>query len=143
MDIPKNYFDLILKEFKDVQELCTNAETPDDAVYYFSALHGVLNRVMNFCCIPILIFMHQVLQATHQAISNRQSMTIKPGVTSNGVTDEMWEALFSYIPLLISAFEKKDEDEIRRILEKFSNLSYATTGNGRYLQLRGRLKLDV
>lgn len=141
MDIPKKYFDLILNEFKEVEGLCNEAETLDDAIYYFSALHGILNRVMNFHCVPVLIFMHQVLQATHQAIAARQSAPVKPGITSNGVTDEMIEALFSNISLLISAFKKKDEDEIRRVLEKFTNLSYATTGNGRYLHLRGRLKL--
>lgn len=141
MDIPKNYFEMILNEFKDIQGLCENAETRDDALYYFSALFGVLNRVMNFFCDPVLIFMHQVLQATHRAVTERMAMPIKPGVSSNGVTDEMWQALFSYIPLLIDAFEKEDEDEIRRVLQKFINLSYATTGNGRYLQLRGKLHL--
>lgn len=132
---------MILNEFKDIQGLCENAETRDDALYYFSALFGVLNRVMNFFCDPVLIFMHQVLQATHRAVTERMAMPIKPGVSSNGVTDEMWQALFSYIPLLIDAFEKEDEDEIRRVLQKFINLSYATTGNGRYLQLRGKLHL--
>jgi len=141
MDLPKNYFDLILNEFKEVQGLCGKAETRDDALYYFSALYGVLNRVMNFSCDPVLIFMHQVLQATHKAVAERMAIPIKPGTTSNGVTDEMWQALFSYIPLLIDAFEKKDENEIRQVLQKFANLSYATTGNGRYLQLRGRLNL--
>lgn len=141
MNISKNYFKLILDEFKDVQDLCQKAETMDDALYYFSAFHGVLNRVMNFSCDPVLIFMHQVLQETHAALKNRLEMPVKPGITLNGVTDEMFQALFSYISLLTDAFEKKDEDEIRRVLQKFANLGYATTGNGRYLQLRGRLKL--
>lgn len=141
MDIPQNFFELTLNEFKDVQGLCEKAETPDDALYYFSAFHGVLNRVMNFYFDPILVFMHQVLQATHKAVSDRMAMPVKPGITSNGVTEEMWQALFLYNRLLIDAFEKKDEDEIRLVLQKFANLSYATTGNGRYLQLRGKLSL--
>lgn len=141
MDIPENYFEIILNEFKNIQGLCECAETPDDAIYYFSALYGVLNRVMNFCCDPILVFMHQVLQTTHKAVSDRMGIPIKPGITNNGVAEETWQALFSYVPLLIEAFAKKDEDEIRRVLQKFSNLSYATTGNGRYLQLRGELRL--
>lgn len=141
MNIPQTYFDLILNEFKDVQVLCEKAETLDDALYYFSALYGVVNRVMNFYCDPVLVFMHHVLQATHKAISDRIAMPIKPGITSNGVTEEMWQALFSCTRLLTDAFEKKDEDEIRQVLQKFTNISYAATGNGRYLQLRGKLSL--
>ena len=141
MNIPENYFEIILNEFKDIQGLCESAETPDDALYYFSALYGVLNRVMNFYCDPILVFMHQVLQSTHKAVSDRMGMPVKPGITNNGVAEETWQKLFSYVPLLIESFAKKDENEIRRMLQKFSNLSYAMTGNGRYLQLRDRLSL--
>ena len=141
MNIPDKYFELILNEFKEVQKLCIEAKTSEDKLFFFSASYGVLNRVMNFCCEPILVFMHQILQDATKNISHRLAIPKKPGSISNSLPIEMWESLFSYFSTLIIEFEKKDEHKIREVLEKFSNLSYATLGNGFYLYLRGKLTI--
>ncbi|MCK4906075.1 MAG: hypothetical protein KAS64_00915 [Spirochaetes bacterium] len=139
MNISDQYFELILNELKEVQKLCSDANSPEDKLYFFSASYGILNRVMNFYCEPTLVFMHQILQATHQAFSQRLSMPKKAETISNSFPNKMWESLFSYFSLLILEFEKKDENKIREVLEKFSNLSYSISGNGFYLYLREKL----
>jgi len=139
MNIPDNYFDLIVNEFKEVEKLCEEAKSPDDKLYFFSASYGIINRVMNFHCEPILVFMHQMLQTSHQMVAKRLATPKNMDNISNSLPNEIFESLFSYFSLLIKEFEKKDENKIREVLEKFSNLSYATSGNGFYLYLRGKL----
>lgn len=139
MKISNEFHPLILKEFKNVQKLVKEANTVDDKLYFFSASYGVLNRVMNFNCDKTLVFMHQILQATHQSLVQRLASPKIPGSISNNLPNEMIDALFTYFEQLIIEFEKKDSQNIREILEKFANLTYATTGNGYYLYLKGNL----
>jgi hypothetical protein len=141
MNIPEQYYNIILKEFKDVQNLFMKANSPFDKLYYFSACHGIINRVMNLHYDPILIFMHQMLQITQQTLSQRLDAPKTQGVVSNSMPVEMIVAISTYLDELILAFEQKDENAIRKVLEKYSNLSYATTGNGFYMYLRGKLTL--
>lgn len=139
MKLPEQYYVMILKEFNDVEKLCNEANLIEDKLYLFSASYGILNRVMNIFCDPILVFMHQILQAAHQAFAQRLATPKIPATVANSLPDEMIKALFSYLTELRLAFEKKDENNIREVLEKFANLTYATSGNGFYLYLREKL----
>lgn len=141
MKIPNQYYELLINEFKEIQKLSNEVKSNEDKLYFFSASYGVLNRVLNFHCDTTLVFMHQVLQVAHQNIMQRLSTPKNPGSISNALPDEIIESLFSYFSLLISEIEKKDTSKIREILEKISNISYATTGNGFYLYLKGKLIL--
>jgi hypothetical protein len=141
MEIQETYYRLILNEFKDVERLCTEAQLMDDKLYFFSASYGIINRVMNIECDPLLVFTHQTLQSVHLAIQQRLSNSrALPGI-ANGFPVEMWNAAFLYFHELVLAFEQKNDPRVREILQKFSNLSYATNGNGFYLYSRGKLVL--
>ena len=85
--------------------------------------------------------MHQILQALHQALSLRLDAPKFPGTVFNNLPDEIWASLITYFSELRSAFEQKSDDKIREALSKFSNLWYATSGNGYYLYLRGKLPI--
>lgn len=141
MNLPDQYFKIIIDEFEKVSKQCDEAKSLEDKLYFFSASYGVLYRVMNFSCDPILIFMHQILQYTHQGFTQRLSQLRIPGLISNSIPDVMQDALFSYFSELILSFKSKDEIKIREVLEKFSNLWYATNGNGFYLFLNKKLKI--
>lgn len=141
MKIPDNYHQLILNEFKEVEKICSEVKIPEDKLYLFSACYGIVNRIMNLHYHPTLVFMHQILQSTHQIMTQRLTAPRVPGSVLNNIPDEMVTALFSYFSQLITAFENKSEAEIREVLEKFSNLTYVATGNGSYLYLRGKLVL--
>lgn len=140
MNIPDQYYEMLLTEFKDAQKLSNETELIEDKIYYFSATYGIINRIMNFYCDSILVFMHQVLKAVHIDLTNRLQRPNR-GAVSTSFPTAFIEALFTYLNELIVEFEKKNEDGIRKVLEKFSNLSYATTGNGYYLFLRNKLSL--
>lgn len=141
MKITEESYNIILKEFKEIENLCKDALSPEDKLYFFSASFGVVNRVMNFESDSILIFIHQILHTAHQTISQRLNSPKRDGVVSTSLPDEMWDALYDYFSELVSAFEKKNVNTIYMVLEKFAKLSYATTGNGFYLYLSGKIIL--
>jgi len=141
MNIPDNYFELLVNEFVETKELMDESSAIEDKLYFFSSSFGVINRVMNFHCEPILIFMHQALANVHANITKRMGSPQKADVVSTSMPDKLLEALFMYFDLLIEAFRSKDEDQIRLVLERFSVLTYATSGNGFYLYLKGKIVL--
>jgi hypothetical protein len=53
----------------------------------------------------------------------------------------MLDALVSYTLELKAALESKQDSLVWMILQKLSNLTYATSGNGFYLYPKGDIKL--
>ncbi len=147
MNVPAEYIRLIIDEMKAVKEKWKLAATPEEKLYYFSAIYGVINRVMNFHTDPILVFVHQVLQTTHHSVVSRLNAPKTPGQESFlGVPDQMIDAVFSATEDLRSAFEKyasqeKADSDMWTALKRFANISYAATGNGFYLYQKGVLKI--
>ncbi|MDH5718723.1 MAG: hypothetical protein OEZ22_13945 [Spirochaetia bacterium] len=141
MNIPEQYHDIIVSELKSVKGLCESTETLEDKMYYFSASYGIINRIMNLYSDPTLIFIQQILQIMHKSITERLAAVRNPNVVSASVPDEMIDALFNYYDQLIKEIENNDNNKIREVLEKISILSYATTGNGFYMYLKGKIDL--
>ena len=139
MKLKKEYKDLIVNEFKEILELCQNTGRLEDKLYFFSGAYGVLNRVMNFNCDPTLIFIYNVLVESHRTLSGRMKAQNFTGTIYNSLPDEFVDAVFTNFESLISAIEEEDENAIRKILEKLSTISFATTGNGFFLYLREKL----
>ncbi len=139
MNLPDQYHKIILEEFENVLKLCNGANLLEDKLYFFSASYGIINRIMNLYCDPTLVFMHQVLQSTHQGFVQRLTQNNMPPSISNSFPDKLLKGLFLYFTELIKTFADKDEIKIREVLEKFSNLWYATSGNGFYLFLTEKL----
>jgi hypothetical protein len=142
MNIASENLKIIVDEMKEVDKECDEAQAIEDKLYFFSASFGIINRIMNLECDPLLVFIHQILQSTHQALYQRLNLPKAPGVIMNNVPEIFIKSFFKYYKELVIALEKQNDQEIKNILEKFSNLSYATTGNGYYLFLREKLKLS-
>ena len=147
MKVTGEYMRQILDEMKVVEQQWGSAVTPEEKLYYFSAIFGAINRVMNFECDPVLVFVHQVLQALHHAVVNRLNSPKPPGQeVFLGVPAEMIDAILSALEELRAAFTKyasgeNADAETWNVLKRFANIAYAATGNGFYLYLRGKLLL--
>lgn len=140
MNLPDEYHKILLDEFEKILTQCNNVPLLEDKLYFFSASYGITNKIMNLHCEPILIFMHQILNSVYNGFIQR--LSLKPAqAISRSIPDIFVESLFSYFSELISAFKDKDEVKIREVLEKFTNLWYATNGNGFYLFLNKKIKL--
>ena len=141
MKITPENVDHIIKEIDFVLQKMGEALTAESKLYYFSAVHGVINRVMNFQCDPVLVFSHQVLSAVHSAFTSRLAATKGGGEKNLSVSEEMLEKLQEALGKFSTAFQKKDKARIYAALERFANLGYATTGNGFYLYQKGVLTI--
>lgn len=141
MNLSEEYRKLIGDEFEDILRRLSTVKNPADFLYLFSASFGVLNRVMNFECDSTLVFMHHGLHTLHQAVQGRlQASTSSPGELM-GVPDVFLKKMADILERLRAAFIDGSVSKIHAVLEDASNLAYATTGNGFYLFLTGKLKV--
>jgi hypothetical protein len=142
MEVPANYLQLITRSITLTIEMCAKATSPEEKLYYFSAVYGAINRVMNIHCDPVLVFSHHVLQTVHQSLNARLAASRNPNAQPHmSVPEEMIDALLLYLTEFSRALDSKTDSAIWAVLQKFSNLAYATTGNGFYLYITGQLKL--
>jgi hypothetical protein len=138
MNISKENHEILLNEFKEINQMINSSEIIEDKLYYFTAIYGIINRVMNLQSDPTLIFIHQVLQNCHQAILQRLNGRVKQNVSTD-TPDKLIGELFKMLNEFINAFESHDKIKIWEILQRFSNLSYAMSGNGYYMYLRNKI----
>jgi hypothetical protein len=143
MNIPADFLRLLISEMERIETECEQATDPEERLYYFSAIFGTINRIMNFHCDPALVFIHQVLQQTHQELQARLKASRSPGVEQFVlVPKQMMDSLLSYVSELKVGISSQDDQAISRALQKFASLGYATTGNGYYLYTIGRLRVE-
>lgn len=117
------------------------AESPREYLYYFSVFFGEAVRVLNWHWDAELALIWSVIQHTYNAISARAS-AIGQGDTVVELSPEFFGALIQTAGELVNYFERpSDETELTRILGRFAELAYVTTGNGYYLLEKGMIKL--
>ena len=112
----------------------------EDAVYWYSAAFGAVQRVINFRPDGELFLLHSVLQSTHGQFTNR--------LRAQFAGEERPVSLMAgnHMTVLANLLgELADEIEESRdfsdTLESIARLGYSTTGNGFYLFAMGRLDL--
>ena len=143
MRLPDHYRNAILDEFDQVCKLMAGTADPGEKLYYFSATHGVLNRVMNLHFDPLLVFAHQVLQTCGQGFSARLTQAVGPVELFRAHADVLFANLAEAVRDLRAAVESDDDSQMRLVLQHVDLLGYATTGNGLYLYVTGKLKLSA
>ncbi len=141
MNIKYDNFDYIVKEIDFVLQKMSEAATTEEKLYYFSAAHGVINRVMNFDCNPVLVFAHQVLSAVHGTFMSRLAAAKSGGEKHLAITPEMVKKLQETLGKFRTALEQKDQAKIYNAMQQFANIGYTATGNGFYLYQKGLLKI--
>ena len=142
MNISKTNHDILVKEFKDIKQMIESTDILEDKLYYFTAIYGIINRVMNLQSDSTLIFIHQILQNCYLAITQRLSARIKQNVSTD-IPNEIIKEFFLILDEFILAFELKDKIRIWEILQRFSNLSYAMSGNGYYMYSRNKITFEA
>jgi hypothetical protein len=129
---------IIIKELHFIHELMDRYEAPEDKMYYFSAVYGIANRIMNLEFDEELSFLHYVTHAAHNTINNALAIASQRH-SSPTIPPQVFQKLQDAIKELGTYIEERKQ--IYPVLEKISNLAYSTTGNGYYLYLKGSLKI--
>ena len=138
MKITKKMRDEIIKEIDHVVSNMKINKDPFKKLYFFSGIHGLINRVFNIEYDPELVWIHHVLSAVHAGFLQRLDAMRKGDPVI--VLDELY--FEKLIALSINLKDKISEsDNVDDTLKKFIILLYATTGNGYYLKHKGLLKI--
>jgi len=138
MRLSANYRIALVNELRTVADLMSKAKTAQEKNYYFSAIFGIANRIMNFEFDPELAFLHNVINHAHTTLHGNLLM-VAQGQSVSTFPPPVFDKLQEAVVELASLIEKKKATY--PVLEKISNLAYSTTGNGYYLFLKGSLKI--
>jgi hypothetical protein len=139
MKVPEPYKSKLLSEFDHVLVRLTEERRPDEKMFYFSALHGTVNRILNFECTEELIMLHHVLSTLFAAFNGRIQALMQAAEPAIKLDPLLLDKLVEHTRNLAEALrEDKDPTGIYR---KMIALAYATTGNGYYLYQKGALKI--
>jgi hypothetical protein len=118
------------------------ADSPQEKLYYFSVFFGETVRVLNWQWDEDIALIWAITQHVHQAISNRMQLHSQ-GVGVITVPREVFDALTRESIALVDWIDKKGEkSELCEIVAAFSEIIYATTGNGFYLLRKGHFTLE-
>jgi hypothetical protein len=83
------YKKVIIKELEYVLQKMTESNSVDDKIYYFSAIQGVLHRVMNLEYTNNLLFAHFITNEVLKSLLQRNT-GIKQGDTVVKLTEQHW-----------------------------------------------------
>ena len=132
------YKQVIIKELEFVLQKMNESESVDDKIYYFSAIQGILHRVMNLEFTDDLLFSFFVTNETHKSFQQR-IIGLKQGDTVIKLTERQLARLIEITKDFLEAIRKGDN--LDAVLKQYVILSYTTTGNGYYLMEKGMLKI--
>jgi hypothetical protein len=137
--LSNEYKKIVTDEIYFAANKMESSKDPADKLYYFSAIFGVLHRILNIDYNPDLLFAHFVLRSTHDSFLNRLKAIKQGGDNSVRLSEEQFDKLVLYsIELADNISNNISTDSA---LKKFVILLYSTTGNGFYLMQKGRLTI--
>lgn len=128
----------LLSEFQFVIGKLSESIPFDEKLFYFSALHGTVNRLLNANPSPELIFLHHVLNTMYSAFNGR-IQAMKAGDAFVKIDETIISKFIDYTTELQSHID--GDLPLDEIYSKIISLAYVTTGNGYYLYARGKLHI--
>lgn len=134
MNISDEYREQLVSEIRFCRTKMSEEQIPGMKMFYYSAIYSKISKIFNFEYDPHLQFMHLVLTTSYQSINTRLNSVLS-GQSRVPISEEFFTHLVNLLERL--------ENRIRAgqltydILEKISNLTYLTTGNGYYLSQKG------
>jgi hypothetical protein len=139
MKLSKTMKGLFVKEVRDVANQIKGTENVEEKLFYFSAVFGAAQRIINIEFDNEMLFIHQITQLAYSQIQQRIVLVKSGQQPTIGLPDNIFDALREMVDELATFVEKGEKTY--PILEKMMTLSYSTTGNGYYLFKKGDLKL--
>ena len=139
METTDVYRKMIVDEINFVAKKMTKAQSASEKLFYFSAVFGILHRILNIEYDSDLAFSQFVIRATHDAFLNRLKAIQQGGDNTVSLSDDQFEKLTTLTKELAKKIHKNED--VIDTLKKFVTLTYSTSGNGFYLMQRGSLKI--
>ena len=89
-----------------------------------------------------LALLHLVLQSTHGQVNARVQALATGRDRPISLPDNLLEALTRTASDLADVIIEERDDDLKRIMARFAELSYLSTGNGYYLYTKGAIQLE-
>jgi hypothetical protein len=138
MKISKSRKSNLVKELRYVAEKMKSTDNVNEKLFYFSAIQGEVNRIINYEYDPELVLVHQIFNTGYNTImANLSSSQQGSGIIT--IPPNLFKKLQDTIYVLADNIESNKN--IYKELEEVSNLAYSTSGNGYYLYLKGIIKI--
>lgn len=134
----EKYKDIIVKELEFVTNRINQAPTREEKLYYFSAVQGVLNRILNLEYSEQLLLSFYITNETLRVFQQRLA-SLKSGDKAINLTDEQLLRLSQITVEFLEAI--RNDENVEEVLKKYVVLLYSTTGNGYYLMEKGVLRI--
>lgn len=139
MEISAKNKKILVNEIRTAVEYMSGNNDARQKMFFFSAVFGIVNRIMNIECDPELVFVHQVTNAAYNTINTNLIMATQ-GQTTPTIPTPVFDKLQEVLEDLATYIE--EGKKTYPVLQRISNLAYSTSGNGYYLFLKGLLKID-
>ncbi len=138
MVLTGKFREVLTNEIEYVLEKMSKEDALEKKLFYFSAVHGTINRIFNLNFDEDLVYISYILSETHSAFARRLTENKKGNVVIC-LTAEHMKSLENLLRELKENIIKKGD--IDNTMKKFVLLAYSTAGNGYYLFQKGLLKI--
>ena len=134
----EKYKDIIVKELEFVINKINQSPTIEEKLYYFSAVQGILHRILNLEYTEELLLAFYVTNETLKMFQQRHA-GFKTGDIAIRLTEEQLLRLSEVTKEFLETI--RNDGNVDEVLRKYVVLLYSTTGNGYYLMEKGMLKI--
>jgi len=134
-EMEKRFTDEIRFVFKNMR----NTNVAAQKWYFFSAIHGMAQRILNLEYEPELVFVFQVFQLVYNMVNGRLAAVSGGQEVGIMIPENLFTKVENELDRMASLIEQKKETY--PVLQRLIHLAYSTTGNGYYLYLKGMLKV--
>lgn len=140
MKISDQYRKMISREVAYVRGRIKEAETEERKLYYYSALYGIIGRIMRFEPDPQLLFCHFVLNSTYTLLNNQVT-----AINAGAIQVPLAEDLFDRVDTALKSFQDhvsaKQDGDLYEDLQSLVVAAWSVTGGGFYDEEKfGRFK---
>ena len=140
MKIQEHLRHYLADEFDNVYKSIEAAQGDMTAIiFYLSACHGAISRVLNIEFDNELVLLHIVFNGCHNTLNNRLAAIGQNTERPINIPDELPLKLAGIVNEFAKEF--RENGNVIDLLPRLASLCYVTTGNGFYLYQTGRLKL--
>lgn len=137
MTLSKDMRRSLSNEIRTATNYMKKATTPEEKLFFMSAVHGAAFRTMNTEYDNGLALIHHVMNAAYGMMTANLAL-IRQGGT-NTFPKDVFEKLETALEQLAERTAQKKN--VWPVLESIASLAYSTTGNGYYLYLKGLIRI--
>lgn len=131
MEIPEQFKELLLKELAFVIQKVNEEVDVDRKMYFLSATHGAIGRVLRYYLQNELLIAYNVLSVSYSMLLDRINR-VKAGDNVVQISDDLIKQMVDYLSEFANAIEKNESTY--PALEKIIRLAHSTTGPGHYVE---------